>query len=236
MNNESTKHCSKCNRDLPLTAFAKRSASSDGLQSQCRQCRGAATNEPTYKTHPLKLPKFIPTVWLAEFLRATATCLWCSNKASCVVIEDQVVEPDEDVVEQCAHADAWCGECNRRENIRSKMERKSRIEGFEDRVKEAYAWHDSRLADKRKNLDSNNALPGHRMAVEGFMRRASNEREDYFDVIERHQVFDSKQIAKRTNSEVSYRDEHVLDGILNGDFDYDSATNRIRPVGESTDY
>lgn len=36
-----SKHCTKCDRDLPLDAFAARKASKDGRQSSCRECRNA---------------------------------------------------------------------------------------------------------------------------------------------------------------------------------------------------
>lgn len=33
-----TKKCNKCGRELPLTAYARHSKSSDGLQYACREC------------------------------------------------------------------------------------------------------------------------------------------------------------------------------------------------------
>lgn len=45
-----TKTCGKCDRDLPLEAFAKRTKSKDGRQNWCRECmtkrtRGSAEAE-----------------------------------------------------------------------------------------------------------------------------------------------------------------------------------------------
>ena len=39
------KQCSRCNRRLPPEAFAKRTASPDGLQNYCRSCSGAWARE-----------------------------------------------------------------------------------------------------------------------------------------------------------------------------------------------
>lgn len=33
-----TKHCSRCDHDVPVAAFHKRAAASDGLQGRCRSC------------------------------------------------------------------------------------------------------------------------------------------------------------------------------------------------------
>lgn len=40
-----TKYCSKCKRQLPVTAFNKSKNSKDGLQSQCRECHAEAMRQ-----------------------------------------------------------------------------------------------------------------------------------------------------------------------------------------------
>lgn len=40
-----TKVCSHCGRELPVSEFNKRSASSDGLQNWCRDCMRKSHNE-----------------------------------------------------------------------------------------------------------------------------------------------------------------------------------------------
>jgi hypothetical protein len=39
IDSEPTKHCNKCGRDLPLSAYTKKSSSADGLQDYCKECR-----------------------------------------------------------------------------------------------------------------------------------------------------------------------------------------------------
>lgn len=40
-NHTQTKNCTKCGTEKPISAFGKRSASKDGMQSQCKQCTAA---------------------------------------------------------------------------------------------------------------------------------------------------------------------------------------------------
>lgn len=58
---ERLKHCGKCSRDLPLTAFAKNKAKKDGLQERCTECRnkhyvakGKFTKKPPTKEQKRK--------------------------------------------------------------------------------------------------------------------------------------------------------------------------------------
>jgi hypothetical protein len=37
-----TKHCTKCGRDLPTSSFCRKSSSKDGLQTWCKECHTKA--------------------------------------------------------------------------------------------------------------------------------------------------------------------------------------------------
>lgn len=37
-----TKHCTKCGRDLPTSSFCRKSNSKDGLQTWCKECQANA--------------------------------------------------------------------------------------------------------------------------------------------------------------------------------------------------
>lgn len=37
-----TKHCTKCGRDLPTSSFCRKSNSKDGLQAWCKECQAKA--------------------------------------------------------------------------------------------------------------------------------------------------------------------------------------------------
>lgn len=72
-----TKVCNKCGRELPIEAFSKKTKSKDGLQDMCKECQSAYNREhllkkkaeahkmiPVY-TNP-ELAKFHPRELMAE--------------------------------------------------------------------------------------------------------------------------------------------------------------------------
>lgn len=72
-----TKVCNKCGRELPISAFNKKTKSKDGLQDVCRECQSAYSRERVLKkkveahkmipmyTNP-ELAKFHPRELMAE--------------------------------------------------------------------------------------------------------------------------------------------------------------------------
>lgn len=52
-----TKVFAKCKRELPLTAFHKKSSSKDGLQAHCKEC-AAKYNRNIYLREPLQSTKY----------------------------------------------------------------------------------------------------------------------------------------------------------------------------------
>lgn len=77
MEENATKVCNKCGRELPISAFNKRTKSKDGLQDRCKECQSAYSRENVLKkkaeahkvfpvyTNP-ELAKFQPRELLAE--------------------------------------------------------------------------------------------------------------------------------------------------------------------------
>lgn len=72
-----TKVCSKCGRELPIEAFSKKSSSKDGLQDMCKECHREYNRanwrkkkEESHKMIPVytnpELAKFHPRELMAE--------------------------------------------------------------------------------------------------------------------------------------------------------------------------
>lgn len=62
---ESTKKCTGCNRELPLSAFGKASHTPDGLAYRCKDCTNAAKRE--YTRSRRKLNRVFTNPELARF-------------------------------------------------------------------------------------------------------------------------------------------------------------------------
>ena len=63
-----TKVCTKCGRELPVSAFNKCSASKDGYQSRCKDCHNQYQNEQRrLKRDANKLDKVYTNPELAQF-------------------------------------------------------------------------------------------------------------------------------------------------------------------------
>ena len=62
---ESTKKCTGCNRELPLSAFGKASHTPDGLAYRCKGCTNAAKRE--YMRRKRGFDEIVPNPALADF-------------------------------------------------------------------------------------------------------------------------------------------------------------------------
>lgn len=248
------KLCSKCKRELPTSAFAKRSRSKDGLQPWCRQCNQAKTLEPQYKTKPLKQPDFDPSVFLEQFISCIRTCVWCREPATSLIADGKTLSPTEDVIQRTREADAWCGTCARREGVRSRIVRKNRFELIDAFILEVLAWHDvylvarsndsvrRSLGDRWKRDKETGEIigewygaKGHEVAFEAFMMRASLAVRNYFEVVERFPVLSPKQRKEITKSEVSTT-EQQFELLDSGQLSYDPTTRKYEPTATTIDY
>ena len=54
-----TKVCKKCGRELPIEAFNKKAKSKDGLQDYCKECQGAYMRE-RYKSEKKNKQTLLP--------------------------------------------------------------------------------------------------------------------------------------------------------------------------------
>jgi hypothetical protein len=98
MTSETTKICSKCGRELPLSEFTKNKSRKDGLQAWCKSCRSELNKtrdrmterkntkkkevvvkiEPTYQNDPLRVtPKRKQTITDSGVYIYSDTCVNC---------------------------------------------------------------------------------------------------------------------------------------------------------------
>ena len=76
------KICSRCRRDLPLTAFGRRTAAADGLQNYCRQCVSdwAREHRPRRLATPPEVP--VGSKWCRRCETVKAVEAFARNKTS----------------------------------------------------------------------------------------------------------------------------------------------------------
>lgn len=117
---EKTKKCSKCGRELPLSDFYQHPKTSDGYDTQCKQCRKEMRHNPIYRAKSL-LCKYnirdrnnglgkgdLTPEWIVENI-FTKPCAHCGKKGWDVIgcnRLDNTKPHTMDNVEPC------CGECN----------------------------------------------------------------------------------------------------------------------------
>ena len=86
MTDETTKVCTKCRRELPLSEFTKHKSRSDGLQCWCKSCRNPVTRkvvvkiETSYPNDPLRIsPNRKQTITESGVYVYSDTCVNCKS-------------------------------------------------------------------------------------------------------------------------------------------------------------
>ncbi len=163
------KHCPKCGRDLPHSAFHKNKRRHDGLASWCKSCFAALDKARNAVRHPKKervkkerpqpgqkaAQRRMEQSVIREQLRATATkvCKRCGQE-----------KPKQDYTEDDRYADGrypWCADCRRewrqgRRDEQRELERKWREENLDHARAESRKWYhehrDRELIKRRARL------------------------------------------------------------------------------------
>ena len=127
---DSTKHCRKCNKTLPLSSFAVNNDNSDGKQAYCTNCK-KLYNKKANKEKPHKIQSINKTSKIDEMGQITYCCTTCGEYKS-----DREMSSNK----------FKCNEC-RRKQYHEDPEKKQKIN--EDRKRK---YHE----DKAKVNDNNN--------------------------------------------------------------------------------